>query len=204
MSFAFSANLKHTRIPAATALLALLWLGGCRQIPTAPSPEEVPAIQAQPAAKPDEPRKVLEQIQRTAPSTPAEPVQIPPSAPRQVATPLMPQGAQSAPWISASQRPQWLQTCLALHQLDDMPKIERTVIPEYPSKLLMDGLEGQVMVLLHISGEGKLLHHLTRPGSPPEMVKSTVAAIKKWKFSPITRNGQPADTCFVQNFRYRF
>ena len=213
MSFTRRADSTHIRIPAAAALLALLWLGGCRQIPQAP-PYDDPAYRTNTGVSADdarrEPPRVLEQIQRSEPPAPpaaAEapmPPVIPPSAPRQTVQPFVPLGASNASWIAPSQRPQWLQNCLAPHQLDQMPKIDRTVLPDFPSKLLIEGLQAQVVVLLHISADGKLAHHLVKPGAEPEAAQSAVAALKQWKFSPSTRNGQPADVCLTQRFRYTF
>ena len=213
MSFTFRADSKHIRIPAAAAMLALLWLGGCRQIPQLP-PYDDPAYRTNTGVSADdarsEPPRVLEQIQRPEPPAPPAAAQapmppvIPPSAPRQTVQPFVPLGASSASWIAPSQRPQWLQSCLAMHQLDQMPKIDRTVLPDFPSKLLIEGLQAQVVVLLYISADGKLAHHLVKPGAEPEAAKSAVAALKQWKFLPGTRNGQPADVCLTQNFRYMF
>ncbi|RGE45382.1 hypothetical protein DZC30_08910 [Comamonas testosteroni] len=213
MSFTARAESTSIRIPAAAALLALFWLGGCRQIPQLP-PYDDPAYRTSTSVSADdagsEPPRVLEQIQRPGPPAPPAAVQapmppvIPPSAPRQTVQPFVPLGASSASWIAPSQRPLWLQNCLALHQLDQPPKIERTVIPDFPSQLMIDGLQARVVLLLHISAQGKLLHHLVKPGAPPEAVKPAVAAVQQWKFSPITRNGQAADACFAQSFRYVF
>lgn len=187
----------RTYTQTACLLLALLWFSGCRQIPTAP--ERVPPTLAS-SANAD---GVKERIQHSAPVTQPAIVEAAPAMPRQTPPPFRPQGGDQASWLPQSHRPKWLQDCLAFHQLDRTPTIERKPLPKYPPELIEQDVQGRGTLLLHIAADGTLAHYLVRPGAHPELVKSTVAAVKQWKFSRSTRNGQPVDACFLQPFRYQ-
>ena len=213
---------RHNIVPGAALLLALLWLGGCRQIPQAPQPEpeSVPtssSVQANPVQPPakqiSEPESLPQEITRTGPvaeivrpGTPMPPAPIsvvPPSTGVRSPLAFEPQGSSQARWIPASQRPAWLKECLSSAQLDKPAKIQRTVMPQYPEKLLESDVQGRVVVLFQVSESGQLGNYLVQPGAHPALVKPSVQALRQWKFSPPTRQGKPVSVCLVQAFRYQ-
>ena len=215
----------------AALLLTLLWLGGCKQIPTAPEPEpqvlqtnalaqpEPVAPSAKPLPEPEPPPR---EIVRAAPiaeiMSPGVPIppgpsvpgsgsgpigMVPPTAGPRVSSTPEPQGGSQARWIPSSQRPAWLNECLSPTQIDEQVKIQRTALPEYPQKLALDDVEGRVIVLFQVSKSGQLGHYLVQPGAHPALVKPSVAAMRRWKFSVPTWQGNPVTACFVQAFRYQ-
>lgn len=204
----------------AALLLTLLWLGGCKQIPTAPKPEpQVLPTNAQeqpkqvpPSAKPlpepeAAPREIslpepIAEIVRPGMPIPPGPISAPPPAGVSAPPAFEPQGSSQARWIPASQRPAWLKECLSPTQIDEQVKIQRTALPEYPQKLALNDVEGRVIVLFQISKTGQLGHYLVQPGAHPALVKPSIAAMRRWKFSPPTRQGKPVSACLVQAFRY--
>ena len=88
-------------------------------------------------------------------------------------------------------------------QIDEQVKIQPKPLPEYPDKLALNEVEGRVVVLFQVSENGQLGHYLVQPGAHPALVKSSIAAIRHWKFSTPTRHGKPVSACLVQAFRYQ-
>ena len=206
----------------AALLMTCLWLSGCKQIPTAPEPEpqvlqtkalpepEPVPPPAKPVPEPEPaPREIIlpgpiTQIVRPDMPMPPGPItMVPPTAgPRAKVTPE-PQGGSLARWVPASQRPAWLKECLSATQIDEQVKIQRTVLPKYPEKLVVNDIEGRVVVVFQISQTGHLGHYLVQPGAHPELAKPSVAAMHHWKFSAPTWQGKPVTACFIQVFRYQ-
>ena len=220
-------------VPVAALLLTLLWLGGCKQIPTAPEPEpqvlqtkalpepEPVAPPAKPLPEPEPPPReivlaapIAEIVYPGMPIAPGPSVPgsdsgpgpigvIPPTAGPRARVTPEPQGGGQARWIPSSQRPAWLKECLSPSQIDEQVKIQRTVLPEYPQKLAVNDVEGRVIVLFQVSKTGHLGHYLVQPGTHPALVKPSVAAMRHWKFSVPTWQGKPVTACFIQAFRYQ-
>ena len=206
----------------AALLMTCLWLSGCKQIPTAPEPEpqvlqtkalpepEPVPPPAKPVPEPEPapreiilPRPVTQIVRPDMPMPPGPITMVPPTAgPRAKVTPE-PQGGSLARWVPASQRPAWLKECLSATQIDEQVKIQRTVLPKYPEKLVVNDIEGRVVVVFQISQSGHLGHYLVQPGAHPELAKPSVAAMHHWKFSAPTWQGKPVTACFIQVFRYQ-
>ncbi|MDR0214616.1 MAG: energy transducer TonB [Comamonas sp.] len=192
------------RSPASSAvlLLAALWLGGCRQIPLAPEPSserDGTSVQSTDA----EPTRSRIQSTNAAPVTPPEPDETPPtSGPRGPQMPK-PLGGSQARWLASSERPHWLQDCFAPHQLDAPLQIQRTVLPDYPQAMAVNEVQGRFIIVFEVSAAGKVGNHLAQPGAHPALVKPSIAALQKWKFSHPTAKGQPVSACLAQVFRYQ-
>lgn len=192
------------RSPAfsAAVLLAALWLGGCRQIPLAPEPSsELDGTSVQGTGT--EPTRSRIQSTSPAPAEPPEPNETPPTAgPR---SPQMPKplGGSQARWLASSERPLWLQNCFAPHQLDAPLQIRRTVLPDYPQAMAVNEVQGRFVIVFEVSATGKVGNHLVQPGAHPALVKPSIAALQKWKFSRPTAQGQPVSACLAQVFRYQ-
>ena len=199
----------------AALLLTCLWLSGCKQIPTAPEPEpQVLQTKALPEPEPvpepvPAPREIIlpgpvTQIVRPDMPMPPGPITVvPPTAGPRARVAPEPQGGSLARWVPASQRPAWLKECLSATQIDEQVKIQRTVLPKYPEKLVVNDIEGRVVVVFQISQTGHLGHYLVQPGAHPELAKPSVAAMRHWKFSAHTWQGKPVTACFIQVFRYQ-
>lgn len=188
--------------PAMALLLGMLWLGGCRQVPLKPEPpiEESPqrtVIDRSQVQQPVQPKPVQPQ------DAPAPIYAVPPTAGPRTTPSLVPQGSQQAPWISASERPAWLRDCLSSIQLDQPPQIQRTALPDYPKVLIDSNTEGRVVVIFQISETGQLGNYAVRPGAHPALVKTSIQALRQWKFSPPAWQGKPVSACLIQVFRYK-
>ena len=192
---------------AATALLGALWLGGCRQIPLAPEPagpvQATPSLRVQRAPEPVAAAPALPPAQPTTlTATQPDTIEVPPAVARRDPQKQTPLAGNQARWLPAAQRPEWLNSCFAPRQVDAPVRIQRSAMPQYPQTLIVDDVQGKVVVLFQVSTSGTLEHYLVQPGAHPALVAPSIAALRRWKFSPSTHQGQPASVCFLQMFRY--
>jgi protein TonB len=70
------------------------------------------------------------------------------------------------------------------------PKLTSTVLPTYPSIARSSGIEGSVVVDTAIDAAGNVT--TTKVISGPAMLRqAAVDALRRWKYSPATLNGEP-------------
>jgi TonB family protein len=63
--------------------------------------------------------------------------------------------------------------------------------PEYPEQAKREGIEGTVKLTITVNEEGLVYEVKADPGNNPILEKAAIAAVKKWKYSPILLNGMP-------------
>ncbi len=80
---------------------------------------------------------------------------------------------------------------LSLDGLDDIPRVVHQVSPHYPPQLRREGIEGEVVVTFVVDMAGRVITAQVEQGSRTEFAREALAAIKRWRFEPGTRRGQP-------------
>jgi TonB family protein len=77
--------------------------------------------------------------------------------------------------------------------LPDSTKLEplQTVKAEYPPEAASAGIQGEVVVKVHVSETGDVDSAEVVSGEPA-LTKAALEAAKKWKFKPFIRNGKPS------------
>lgn len=68
----------------------------------------------------------------------------------------------------------------------------RRVEPEYPEEARKQGIQGVVVLEVHIGADGTVQDVVVVSG-PPELVEASKDAVKQWKFKTYTENGQPME-----------
>lgn len=66
------------------------------------------------------------------------------------------------------------------------------VNPYYPPAARRARIEGTVLLCAAISKKGRI-ENLTAVSGPPELVASSLKAVKKWRYKPYMLNGEPVE-----------
>jgi protein TonB len=91
--------------------------------------------------------------------------------------------------------------CRANHEADKVVRVEGKVTqgllvhkvnPSYPRAARSAGIEGTVVLCAAISKDGKI-DNLTVAAGPPELISSSIKAVKKWRYKPYLLNGEPVE-----------
>lgn len=75
--------------------------------------------------------------------------------------------------------------------------------PAYPPDLRRDKVEGTVMLYAVIRGDGSITDVRVLNGVEDELDASAIRALRKWKFSPGSKNGAPVDVEAVVQVPFR-
>jgi len=76
------------------------------------------------------------------------------------------------------------------------------VEPDYPEEARQQGIQGAVVLSVHIARDGSVLSAALVSG-PPLLARAATDAVKQWRFKPRPVSGQPAEmqTKITLNFR---
>lgn len=72
-----------------------------------------------------------------------------------------------------------------------MPKLVRSVDPDYPVELREQSIRGLVRLEALIGPSGKVAGIVPRSGPHELLVKSAIAAVSQWQFEPPLLDGEP-------------
>ena len=82
------------------------------------------------------------------------------------------------------------------------PRRLRSPLPAYPDDAWAEGVTGDVLVRAVIDERGEIAGVEVLRGLPYGMTEAAVEAIRRWKFAPATRHGQPV--AVYRNLSVRF
>ncbi|MFC1494178.1 energy transducer TonB [Thermodesulfobacteriota bacterium] len=84
-----------------------------------------------------------------------------------------------------------------LNEVDQEPKVLRSMLPRYPFEARQKGVEGRVTLRFVVDKNGKAQEAQVVAGEPEGVFdESALAAVAKYKFRPAYKNGEPVD-CIV-------
>lgn len=87
--------------------------------------------------------------------------------------------------------------------LDAPPQPTRKFPPTYPSSLLSKGIGGRVLVSCTVDATGKVIATSIKSSSGhPELDKSAINAVNRWRFKPGTRGGKQVKSVAVVPFNF--
>ncbi|MBI5207671.1 MAG: energy transducer TonB [Candidatus Firestonebacteria bacterium] len=90
-------------------------------------------------------------------------------------------------------------------ELDSIPEFIEYIPPVYPELAHRMGIEGKVSLKILIDPEGYVKRvEPIEQASNAVFEESAIAAVKQWKFSPPTVNGQPVSIWFLQTLTFTF
>lgn len=88
-------------------------------------------------------------------------------------------------------------------ELEQRPEAVSQTAPVYPPELRKARIEGLVTVVFVLNEEGRVEDPRVENSSRPEFEKPALEAIRKWRFRPGTREGQPVRTFMKCPIRFR-
>jgi periplasmic protein TonB len=88
-------------------------------------------------------------------------------------------------------------------ELEKRPEPVSQVAPTYPSELRKAKIEGLVTLVFLLSEEGRVEDPRIENSSRPEFEKPALEAIRKWRFRPGVKEGQPVRTYIRIPMRFR-
>ena len=87
--------------------------------------------------------------------------------------------------------------------LEKRPEAVSQVAPAYPAELRKAKIEGSVTLIFVLSENGRVEDPRVENSSRPEFEKPALEAIRKWRFSPGEKDGQPVRTYIRLPMRFR-
>lgn len=87
-------------------------------------------------------------------------------------------------------------------ELEKPPELLAAVPPDYPPALRQAGVEGTVSVLLVLDENGQVEDVRVERSSRSEFEAPALAAVRKWRFRPGMKDGQPVRTFVRQRIRF--
>ncbi len=87
--------------------------------------------------------------------------------------------------------------------LDQRPQAVAQVAPRHPPELLKAKIEGSVVLLFVLDENGRVQDPRVESSSRPEFEKPALAAVKRWRFKPGTRDGNPVRSYIRQQIAFR-
>lgn len=87
-------------------------------------------------------------------------------------------------------------------ELDSKPVPLSQVAPVHPRDLLKARVEGKVVLLFLVDEQGRVEDPRVETASRPEFEKPALEAVRKWRFRPGTKEGNPVRTYIRQPIRF--
>lgn len=87
--------------------------------------------------------------------------------------------------------------------IDGKVRPTKVVPPEYPEEASKQRIEGVVDILFVVETDGSVRHAEVRSSAHPLLDAVALAAVKKWRFAPMTANGKPVRVWMLQRFPFR-
>lgn len=88
-------------------------------------------------------------------------------------------------------------------ELEKRPEAVSQVAPAYPPELRKARIEGTVTLMFVLNEEGRVEEARVENSSRPEFEKPALDAIRKWRFQPGMKEGQPVRTFIRVPMRFR-
>ena len=90
-----------------------------------------------------------------------------------------------------------------LPDVDQPPRVIKRVDPAYPAEARKKGLEGVVTLKFIVTKEGKVIAPSILKSSPEGVFdEGTLTAIRKWRFKPAVKGGEPVDVIVIAPLHY--
>ncbi len=84
----------------------------------------------------------------------------------------------------------------------EMPQVKTKVEPAYPVALRKAGIEGQAFVRVTVNESGGIENADLMRATHPEFGAAAVEAVKKWTFTPASKDGHPVKTEVIIPFKF--
>ncbi|XXF77214.1 TonB family protein [Myxococcaceae bacterium GXIMD 01537] len=88
------------------------------------------------------------------------------------------------------------------YQVDTAPQLASDVRIPYPDEARRAGIEGSVTLSITIDSEGKVVSARLLKGQGYGLDEAALAAIKRFRFKPATKNGEPVSTEITYTYTF--
>jgi len=95
------------------------------------------------------------------------------------------------------------QEAFDVSDLEKRPEAVSQIAPAYPAELRKAKIEGSVTLVFVLSEEGRVEDPRVEQSSRPEFERPALEAIRKWRFRPGMKDGQPVRTYVRIPMRFR-
>jgi protein TonB len=89
-------------------------------------------------------------------------------------------------------------------ELEKRPEVVSSVPPQYPAELRKAKVEGAVTLVFVLDETGRVDDLRVENSSRPEFEKPALDAVRRWKFRPGMKDGEPVRTYMKLPIRFRF
>lgn len=91
----------------------------------------------------------------------------------------------------------------SIADLEKKPEVIAAVSPDYPPDMRKAKIEGTVTIVFILDEQGRILEPRVDSSTRPEFEKAALDALRKWKYKPGMKEGEPVRTYMRQPFRFR-
>lgn len=91
-----------------------------------------------------------------------------------------------------------------VEDFDERPVPVKAYPPAYPPEMLEKGVSGLVNVSVVIDTNGTVVEREVAKASRPEFERAALDAVRKWKFKPGKKGGQPVNVRMVLPIQFTF
>ncbi|MCA0268852.1 MAG: energy transducer TonB [Bacteroidetes bacterium] len=103
---------------------------------------------------------------------------------------------------SLDARREWMTTEDGCREVG-MPARRSGSNPEYPDQLRRAGREGQVLIATRLDERGRVVEAQVAEHDDPDFEEVSLRAVRSWRFSPATCDGQPVSSAMLIPVRFR-
>jgi protein TonB len=112
--------------------------------------------------------------------------------------------ATAASWLQeAASQAAGTADAFSVADLERRPEVLSTVPPAYPETLRKARVEGAVTLAFVLDESGRVVDPRVENSTHKEFEAAALEAIRKWKFKPGLKDGQPVRTYLRQTIRFR-
>lgn len=91
----------------------------------------------------------------------------------------------------------------SLSDLEKRPEVVSSVAPVYPADMRKARIEGAVTLIFVLNAQGQVEGLSVQRSSRPEFERPAMDAVRKWKFTPGMKDGEPVRTYMKLPIRFR-
>jgi protein TonB len=91
----------------------------------------------------------------------------------------------------------------SLSDLEKRPEVVASVAPVYPADMRKARIEGTVTLIFVLNEQGAVEDPRVQRASRPEFERPALDAVRKWKFKPGMKDGEPVRTYMKLPIRFR-
>jgi protein TonB len=111
--------------------------------------------------------------------------------------------ATAASWLQEAVSQTAGAEAFSVADLERRPEVLNTVPPAYPEALRKARVEGAVTLAFVLNESGRVVDPRVENATHKEFEAAALEAIRKWKFKPGLKDGQPVRTYLRQTIRFR-